>query len=202
MARAQGAEVVDFEEEDPVKTIRDLTLGIGVDRCIDAVGVDANRAHHGPAGRRAKRKASDFDEQIEKVAPETHPDGDNWLPGDGPSQVLDWAVDALAKAGTLSIIGVYSEASDRFPIGRAVEKNLTMKMGNCPHRRFVPELVEMVRMRRVDPAKILTQQKRLGSAIDAYRAFDRREAGWTKVELVPSRENGHPSRMKHVSRTV
>lgn len=190
MARAQGAEVIDFEAEDPVETIKELTLGIGVDRCIDAVGVDANRAHRGPAGRKSKKKAKEFDEEVEKLAPETNIDGDNWIPGDGPSQVLEWAVDCLAKAGTLSIIGVYGEA-DKFPIGKAMEKNLTIKMGNCNHRRYVPELVEMVRMGRIDPAAILTQQGELTSAIDAYKAFDRREAGWTKVELKPSSENGH-----------
>src|SRR6266571_9013392 len=45
MARAQGAEVIDFSTEDPVQTILDLTGGIGVDRTIDAVGVDAERPH-------------------------------------------------------------------------------------------------------------------------------------------------------------
>ena len=49
MAQAQGAEIINFEEEDPVQVIRDLTGGIGVDRAIDAVGVDAQRPHHGPA---------------------------------------------------------------------------------------------------------------------------------------------------------
>jgi threonine dehydrogenase-like Zn-dependent dehydrogenase len=41
MARAQGAQVVNFDEEDPVGTIQELTGGIGVDRVIEAVGVDA-----------------------------------------------------------------------------------------------------------------------------------------------------------------
>lgn len=41
MARDQGAEVINFDQDDPVETIRDLTGGIGVDRVIDAVGVEA-----------------------------------------------------------------------------------------------------------------------------------------------------------------
>lgn len=48
-ARAQGAEVVNFEREDPVEAIFALTGGIGVDRVIEAVGVDAEHAHSGPA---------------------------------------------------------------------------------------------------------------------------------------------------------
>lgn len=200
MARAQGAEVIDFEKEDPVATIKELTLGIGVDRAIDAVGVDANRAHHGPAAKQAKKMEKELDREMQAVAPKTNPEGDNWHPGDGPSQVLTWAVEALAKAGTLSIIGVYGEASRSFPIGKAMEKNLTIKMGNCNHRRYVPELVEMVRAGRIDPTAILTQRESIGSAIDAYKAFDRRAAGWTKVELEPSRKNG--GQQPSASRTV
>ena len=51
MARAQGAEVIDFEEDDPVEALLELTGGVGVDRAIDAVGVDADPSGQG-AGRR------------------------------------------------------------------------------------------------------------------------------------------------------
>ena len=108
-----------------------------------------------------------------------------------------WAVTALAKAGTLSIIGVYPQTARTFPIGLAMNKNLTVKMGNCNHRRFVPELLENVRIGRIDPAAILTQREPLISAIDAYKAFDRRAAGWTKVELRPSRRNGGEASARH-----
>lgn len=199
MARAQGAEVIDYEKEDPVAVIKELTGGIGVDRAIDAVGVDANCAHHGPAAKGSKANAKTFQRDLEAVAPKTNPQGDNWHPGDGPSQVLTWAVDALAKAGTLSIIGVYPETAMTFPIGKAMNKNLTLKMGNCNHRRYLPELIEMVRMGGIDPTVILTQQDPLTSAIEAYKAFDRREAGWTKVELKLPVSNGQ---QQSASRTV
>jgi threonine dehydrogenase-like Zn-dependent dehydrogenase len=54
-ARDLGAEVINFEEDDPVEMLRDLTGGIGVDRAIDAVGVDECHAHHGPAARQARQ---------------------------------------------------------------------------------------------------------------------------------------------------
>src|SRR5690606_37221723 len=41
MAQRQGAEIIDFSREDPVETLKRLTSGVGVDRVIDAVGVDA-----------------------------------------------------------------------------------------------------------------------------------------------------------------
>jgi threonine dehydrogenase-like Zn-dependent dehydrogenase len=40
----------------------------------------------------------------------------------------------------------------------------------------------------IDPAKILTQAEPLADAIEAYKAFDRRESGWVKVELRPEAE--------------
>jgi len=91
MARAQGAEVIDYNAEDPVETIRRLTGGIGADRAIDAVGVDANQPTEGPAAKKAKQLKSQFRQEVREVAPETNPDGDNWRPGDAPSQVLIWA---------------------------------------------------------------------------------------------------------------
>jgi threonine dehydrogenase-like Zn-dependent dehydrogenase len=98
---------------------------------------------------------------------------------------LIWAVEALAKAGTLSIIGVYPPMVRSFPIGKAMQKNLTMNMGNCNHRKYIPMLIDMVRSGEVDPVGILTHHEPLGSAIEAYQAFDGRQEGWIKVKLEP-----------------
>jgi threonine dehydrogenase-like Zn-dependent dehydrogenase len=67
-------------------------------------------------------------------------------------------------------------------------KNLALNMGNCHHRKYIPHLVELVESGVVDPAQVLSQREPFTSAIEAYRAFDRREAGWLKVELCPSEE--------------
>lgn len=185
MAQAQGAEVINFESEDPVEVIRALTGGIGVDRAIDAVGIDANHPHHGPAKKQAEKLEKEFQRELKHVAPQTHPDHGSWVPGDGPSQVLRWAVKSLAKAGSLGIIGVYPQSLMVFPVGEAMNKNLTLKMGNCNHRKYIPELLELVRAGVFDPSKVVTQQEFIMSAIDAYKAFDQRQAGWIKVELKP-----------------
>jgi threonine dehydrogenase-like Zn-dependent dehydrogenase len=186
MARKHGAEIIDFNREDPVEIIKSLTGGIGVDRVIEAVGVDAVRPQSGPASQKAQQQAEQFQQELQKIAPQTNPQNGNWHPGNAPSQALEWAVQALAKAGTLSIIGVYPPSHQFFPIGMAMNKNLTINMGNCNHRKYIPKLVEMVRCGAIDPKKILTQMEPMTSAIDAYKAFDRRQAGWMKVELVSS----------------
>ena len=181
-AKAQGAEVVNFDKEDPVETIVRLTGGIGVDRVIDAVGVDAQHADHGPAAPDAQAEAQ-FDAQVEQLAPKQNPDGDNWVPGDAPSQALTWAVASVAKAGTVSIIGVYPPTMQTFPIGQAMNKNLTLKLGNCNHRKYIPKLIDLVASGVVDPAKVLTETEPVQDAISAYKAFDERQPGWLKVEL-------------------
>jgi threonine dehydrogenase-like Zn-dependent dehydrogenase len=186
MARAQGAEVINFEEDDPVEVLQDLTGGVGVDRAIDAVGVDADHPDKGPAAKKARQMEDEFKREVKLVAPETHPDNGNWKPGDAPSQVLEWGVEAVAKAGTLAIIGVYPQTMKSFPLGQAVMKNLTLQMGNCNHRKYIPILVELVRSGTVDPVSILSNVEPLTSVIEAYKAFDRRQPGWIKVEIVPA----------------
>jgi threonine dehydrogenase-like Zn-dependent dehydrogenase len=185
MAKKQGAEVIDFNAEDPVEAIKRLTGGIGTDSAVDAVGVDANRPHAGPAAQKAEQEASTFQEELQKIAPQANPQDGNWHPGDAPSQAAEWAVQAIAKAGTLSIIGVYPPTDQFFPIGMAMNKNLTINMGNCNHRKYIPELVELVRGGMIDPEEILTHATEISKAIDAYKAFDERQEGWIKVELVP-----------------
>ena len=182
MAQEKGAEIINFDNEDPVEAIKEFTDGIGVDRVIDAVGVDATHPHHGPAARKSSEKAAKHASEVKTVAPK---DG-NWHPGDAPSQVFEWAIAAIAKAGTLSIIGVYPETAEKFPIGQAMEKNLTLKMGNCNHRKYIPMLLEKVQSGVLDPSKVLTNMEPITAAIDAYKAFDTRQPGWIKVKLEPS----------------
>jgi threonine dehydrogenase-like Zn-dependent dehydrogenase len=133
MAREQGAEVIDFNSEDPVEAIQQLTGGAGVDRVIDCVGIDAEGPHGGPASKQAAKKDKEYRRQLEKLGA---PGGnEEWHPGGAPSQAFDWAVDCMAKAGTLAIIGVYPEKLEAFPIGKAMMKDLTIQMGNCNHRK-------------------------------------------------------------------
>lgn len=179
MARAQGAEVIDFDHEHPVETLLSLTSDIGVDRAIDAVGVDAVQPHGGPAENEddvAEILRGEADEIIAQRAKD-------WHAGDAPSQALRWAVDGLAKAGTLSVIGVYPPEARFFPLGLAMNKNLKVHLGNCNHRKYIPHLITLVVSGQIEPKRIITQQGPLVSAIDAYHKFDAHEEGWVKVVL-------------------
>jgi threonine dehydrogenase-like Zn-dependent dehydrogenase len=93
----------------------------------------------------------------------------------------------VSQGRNASIIGVYPQTHQFFPIGTAMNKNLTINMGNCNHRKYIPTLVNLVRNGTVNPEQILTQIEPMTSVIDAYKAFDTRQAGWVKVELIPGK---------------
>lgn len=193
MARDRGAETINFEEEDPIEALRHLTGGIGPDRVIDAVGVDAESADRGPAAEETPEEQDTYHREIEEVTMEDHPQpsasgarGDGaFRPGSAPSQALRWSVESVAKAGTLSIIGVYPEGMEHFPIGQAMMKNLTLNMGNCNHRKYIPSLVRRVASGTVDPTAVITQDEPLQAGMEAFKEFDKRQPGWMKVELEP-----------------
>lgn len=158
-ARRQGAEPVDFANEDAVETVMNFTRGIGADCVIDAVGIDAQ------SGK-----------------PQ---DGDGFKPGAAPMQALEFAVGMAAKAGHVSIIGVYPPAMEQFPIGKAMAKNLTLRMGDCPHRRYLPRALRWVANGTIRPSRVLSQKAGLDNAIACYRDFANHRDGWLKVELLP-----------------
>lgn len=184
MARAHGAEIINFDREDPVGVLQELTRGTGPDRTIDAVGVDAATATKGPAANREEQK--EFKNELREIAPQGTPNDKAFQPGGAPSQALKWAIKSVAKAGTVSVIGVYSAPVHSFPIDELMEKNLTFKGGNCNHRRYIPEMIELVRSGVIRPEQFLTQKEPMQSAIDAYRSFAEHERGWIKVKLEPA----------------
>jgi threonine dehydrogenase-like Zn-dependent dehydrogenase len=85
------------------------------------------------------------------------------------------------------MVGVYPPGYESFPLGAAMNRNLTIKAGNCNHRRYVPGLLSRIAAGAADPTTIITRQEPMPSVIDAYEAFDRREPGWTKVALEVAR---------------
>ena len=184
-ARALGAEVVNFEEEDPVETIYRLTGGIGVDRVIDAVGVDAEHPEHGPAAP-SEQGQEQYQQEVGQVAPETNPQDGNWQPGSAPSQAISWSVQAAAKGGSIGVIGVYPPLAQTFPIGMLQQRNLTVKGGNCNHRAYIPMLVGLVATGAMDPTELISKNEPIADAVEAYEIFDKREPGWLKVELQPT----------------
>jgi threonine dehydrogenase-like Zn-dependent dehydrogenase len=54
--------------------------------------------------------------------------------------------------------------------------NVHLHGGLCPVRRFLPELVDLIWNRQVDPGKVFDLSLPLKQAAEGYRAMDQRRA--------------------------
>lgn len=175
MAQAQGAHIINFDKQNPLEALPLLYPN----KIIDAVGIDAEQ----PSCCIPASLQNRYKDEVKEIAPIINPNDGNWHPGNAPSIVLEWAVMAIEKAGTLSIIGVYPDTMRFFPIGIAMQKNLTIRAGNCNHRAYFPKLLDWVKEGIIDTTPVLTQKLPFKDAIIAYEHFDKRDENWIKVML-------------------
>jgi threonine dehydrogenase-like Zn-dependent dehydrogenase len=157
-----AVETVDFQEHlpDPVPYLRELTGGRGPDACIDAVGMEA-------AGSKLHKVMGML--KLEAGAP----------------TALNWAIQTVRRAGTVSIIGVYGPPFNLIPIGVAMNKGLTLRMNQCNVRRYMPHLLQRIQEGALDPTRIITHRFPLKDAPHAYQLFSDKEDGCIKCVLMP-----------------
>ena len=94
-----------FSEPELVELGYFVALTMGQQRWLRTLNIEHHKilAAHGLRATYVESSDIETEEQESRAnAPETNPDGDNWHPGDAPSQALQWAVRSLAKAGTLT----------------------------------------------------------------------------------------------------
>jgi threonine dehydrogenase-like Zn-dependent dehydrogenase len=142
-----------------------MTGGRGPDACIDAVGMEAHGMAADALYDRAKQMAG--------------------LETDRP-HALRQAIQACRPGGTVSIPAVYGGVVDKFPIGTAFAKGLTLKMGQTHMLRYMKPLLERIRRGEIDPSFLITNRMSLAQAPEAYRTFRRHEGGCVKVVLNPN----------------
>jgi threonine dehydrogenase-like Zn-dependent dehydrogenase len=152
---------------------------------IDAVGIRARAPHRDEELLLAEDELARIERQRSQVSPAPWHDSVSGHCEFSPVQVLEWAVASIAKAGTLSIIGIYPPHFESLPLGKAFQKNLTLKMGVCPHRRYIGKLMQLLASGAVDLSQVVPRQETLLSAAQAYDSFARGEEGWLQTELVP-----------------
>ena len=187
-ARELGAETIDFNAESPVERLKDLTKGIGVWRAIDAVGVDAFRPESGPAYLESRVMKSQFKEEQKETELEGTGAtwGGQWKPGNAPSQVLTWGVQALGEGGHVLDHRRLPRDDDTVPDRDGNDEESHHSDGQLSAPQVHPRLIKAVQEGKVDPLKVLTQVEPMTDAISAYKAFDKRKSGWVKVELKPA----------------
>ncbi len=161
--RSIGAIPINFDEGDAVDQILDLRHGAMVDRAVDAVGYQAVQ--------NGKEVPNTVLLSMVRVVRAT---GGLGVPGlYVPSD--PGGVDALAKEGFLS-----------FPVGKFFEKGLKMGTGQCNVKSYNRYLRDLIIAGKARPSFIVSHQIGIDEAPDAYRKFDQRIEGYTKVLIHPN----------------
>ena len=175
-AQEMGAIAVNYAEGDPVEQVfalrkknRGIQQGLrpgeekmkGVDCAIDAVGYQAR---------------DDENPKKEK-----------------PTQVLENCLKVVNSTGSIGMIGVYispdpggtgEEAKNgiySFPIAEFFDKGITMGSGQAPVKRYNEYLRDLIVNGRAKPSQIVSHHIDIEDAPEAYKKYDQRVDGYTKV---------------------
>jgi threonine dehydrogenase-like Zn-dependent dehydrogenase len=161
------ADVVDYERDtdDVVETLRQMTGGRGPDHVVDAVGMES----HGHGVMAALDRGKQFLKlQLDRA------------------DVLRQAILACGKGGTVSIPGVYAGFIDKFPMGQAFAKGLTLRMGQTHVHKYMRPLLERIERGEIDPSRVITHRVSLDKGPEMYRTFRDKDDGCVKVVLKPA----------------
>ena len=158
--RAANSETINFEEDNAIERIRDITQGCGADVCVDAVGLEANR------------KLKD------KLANVVHMQA-------GSIAALELCISAVRRGGVVSVVGVYGMPYDAFPVGQIFDKGIRMAFGQAPVQKYIDELIGILDRDEIKLHDIITHRLPLEQAPNAYKIFRDKEDNCVKVVLRP-----------------
>jgi len=164
LAESIGAIPINDAEVDPVEAVLEETDGLGAQKGCECVGYQA----HDPEGR------------------------------EHPNMTMNDLVKSVRATGCLGIVGVFPSEDPKSPdplerrgaiefdIGKFFEKGLRMGTGQANVKKFNRRLRDLIHAERAKPSFLVSHDLPLDRAPEAYRHFDAREHGWTKVVLHPA----------------
>jgi threonine dehydrogenase-like Zn-dependent dehydrogenase len=165
LAREAGAATINFREESVVERLNELTGGKGPEKCIDAVGMEADPASSVDAI---------YDRAKQAVLAETD-----------RSHVLREMIYVCRPAGTISIPGVYGGLVDKLPFGAFMNKGLTIRSGLAQVPRWANDLMRRIQEGQIDPSVIVTHTRSLDDGPEMYRTYNDKGDGCVRVVLKP-----------------
>jgi glutathione-independent formaldehyde dehydrogenase len=166
LARKIGAMAIDDSKGSPVEEILEITKGEGADRGCECVGYQC----HDPAGHEI------------------------------PNMTLNALVESVRPTGGIGVVGVFVEedpgSKDKlakegqiaFDFGAFFEKGQHIGTGQCNVKAYNRYLRNLIHTGRANPSWIISHHLSLAEAPNAYKHFDSREKGWTKVILHPQQQ--------------
>lgn len=166
MAEAGGAVAINFETESVIERLNELTDNRGPDKCIDATGLEAHVSltHPDSVYDRAKQM---------------------FMLANDRAHVLREMIYVCRPAGTISIPGVYSGLADKFPIGIAMNKGLSFRMGQTHVKRWADDLSKRIEDGEIDPSFVITHTVDLDAAPEMYKVFRDKRDSCIKVVVKP-----------------
>ncbi|HMT27791.1 MAG TPA: zinc-dependent alcohol dehydrogenase, partial [Bacteroidia bacterium] len=127
------------DKEAAIERIRELTDGRGADICIDAVGMEPERS------------------LIDRVASVIHMEK-------GSINALKMCFSAVKRGGSVSILGVYGNPYDNFPISQIFDKGITIHSGQAPVHKYIDTLTKLVVEGKIVLDDIITHRLPLDQA--------------------------------------
>lgn len=103
----------------------------------------------------------------------------------GNSNTNRLAYELVRPGGIISAVGVCTDAHLAFSPTQAYDKNLTYKVGRCPARFMMNDLVPVVQKRKYDFTSIITHRLTLAAGAVGYDIFANRKDNSLKVVLKP-----------------
>ncbi|QBM78032.1 aldehyde dehydrogenase (plasmid) [Sphingomonas sp. AAP5] len=164
LATKLGAIAIDSSKVDPVQEILNRTNGLGTDRGCECVGYQCCDRH----GKEANHVT------MNNLVGSTKATGGIGVVGvfipEDPN-----AADELQKQGKMA-----------FDFGAFWFKGQQIRTGQANVKAYNRRLARLIHTGKATPSQIISHRLKLDEAPDAYKHFDDRDAGWTKVVLKPA----------------
>jgi glutathione-independent formaldehyde dehydrogenase len=163
LAEKIGAIAIDDRQGHPVDQILEHTRGQGTDKGCECVGWQA----HDTEGH------------------------------EHPASTMNNVVRSVRAAGAIGGVGVFVMSDPRSPdtlmrkgevafdMGLFFQKGLRIGSGQASVKAYNRRLRDLIAAGRAQPSFLVSHNLGLDEAPDAYRHFDQRDEGWTKVVLHP-----------------
>jgi len=165
LAEKLGAMAVDNSDGHGVERVMELTKGQGADRGCECVGYQCCD-HHGH---------------------------------EVPSLTMNSLVETVKATGSIGVVGVFIPedpgAKDKlaqqgklaFDFGKFWFKGQRIATGQANVKAYNRKLCNLIHTDKANPSLIVSHELPLDQAPEAYKSFDERETGWTKVVLKPGK---------------
>jgi glutathione-independent formaldehyde dehydrogenase len=115
-----------------------------------------------------------------------------------PNLTMNNLVASVKPTGSIGVVGVFvpedpgaddeleKEGKIAFDFGEFWFKGQRMATGQCNVKNYNRNLRELIAAGKAEPSFLVSHELALAEAPDAYKHFDDRDEGWTKVVLKPA----------------